>query len=599
MNIKPSITKLLKLKALVVICTPFMLKAQLSVTDYTNRSLITSPQSAPFTQYTKVPVSEFTGIPDIKIPLYNIKVDNFEMPISLSYYARGVQPNIHEGWVGTGWNLLAGAAITRKINGAPDELVSYFDSPNTTSTSSCPSCSNNTITIGPYSKGQKLGWFWNNGVCNTPDWTDIMGFCKRADGTSVCPPNYWGSYSLGDPSRLLVNDISADEFNFNIFGLSGAFFKGEDNNWHVRSDNEANITVSTTIGELQFQEAGCSQTTDVASTFKQFILTAGDGTQYIFGNNSASSITDDANAIEFNRSTALSSPLDVTTIAMAWHIVKIVFPTGKTISFTYLPRGGVQYTYNCAYSFYSNSQSFNPQSCSSLGVNNPYGTFYYSNFSSSASSPVLDINANITDPVYLSSISFPEGKLIFHSAPTNQADNFSSEITPPLNSGYGNYSAFQTNVINGGYLYQIVPGGSQNGPTNNYHTYPSVWMQLNDIEEDDYNGNKIKDIALKYTTQTSTTTRQFLQSVQTTGYYNNASGVQLPPYTCQYNSTVLPEYCTTQVDHWGFYNAQFFPFSSYGTSNFPVDYLNSRAPSSTYQQAGILTQLNYPTGAPG
>ena len=197
------------------------LHAQTSVADITNRVLTTSPQAAAYTQYTKVPVSQFTGIPDIKIPLYNIKVDNFDMPIYLSYYARGIQPNTHAGWVGTGWNLFAGSAITQKINGAPDELIATSDNNDITTCTSC-----NPQKIFPsFSAGTPLGWYWNHGVCNSPNWTSLF---PTPSCNGDCP-NYAGSISLASnsaPSNTLVNDCGADEFDFNINGISGAFFMG-------------------------------------------------------------------------------------------------------------------------------------------------------------------------------------------------------------------------------------------------------------------------------------------------------------------------------------------------------------------------------------
>lgn len=54
----------------------------------------TPPNSATFTQNLKVPVGGFTGAPDIRVPLYDIKVDNIHIPVYLSYNARGVQPNV-------------------------------------------------------------------------------------------------------------------------------------------------------------------------------------------------------------------------------------------------------------------------------------------------------------------------------------------------------------------------------------------------------------------------------------------------------------------------------------------------------------------------
>lgn len=51
----------------------------------------TSPVAASFNIYGEIPVSKYTGIPDISIPLYTIDLGNFQIPISLSYHPAGVR----------------------------------------------------------------------------------------------------------------------------------------------------------------------------------------------------------------------------------------------------------------------------------------------------------------------------------------------------------------------------------------------------------------------------------------------------------------------------------------------------------------------------
>jgi len=82
-----------------------------------------SPEATAFTKYGNTPVSLYTGRPDISIPLHNLKGRDFEMPISLSYDASGIQVNQIATWVGLGWNLNAGGVITRKVNGQPDDYL--------------------------------------------------------------------------------------------------------------------------------------------------------------------------------------------------------------------------------------------------------------------------------------------------------------------------------------------------------------------------------------------------------------------------------------------------------------------------------------------
>lgn len=69
-----------------------------------------------------IPVNKYTGIPDISIPLYEIKVGPVTVPISLSYHAGGILASQEATEVGLGWSLNAGGMITRTVKCADDFL---------------------------------------------------------------------------------------------------------------------------------------------------------------------------------------------------------------------------------------------------------------------------------------------------------------------------------------------------------------------------------------------------------------------------------------------------------------------------------------------
>ncbi|MDE6481147.1 MAG: hypothetical protein K2L45_12860 [Muribaculaceae bacterium] len=79
-----------------------------------------SPQAAAIAKYAEYPVSHTTGIPDISVPLYEIDLGGFVLPISISYHASGSKPDQIPTCVGLGWCLNAGGAISRTVLGAPD-----------------------------------------------------------------------------------------------------------------------------------------------------------------------------------------------------------------------------------------------------------------------------------------------------------------------------------------------------------------------------------------------------------------------------------------------------------------------------------------------
>ena len=82
---------------------------------------IQSPNAASLGKYGDVPISYYTGAPNISIPLYNLNNNDIPLDISLNYNPSGVKVNDLPGWVGQNWSLNAGGVITRTVQNFPDE----------------------------------------------------------------------------------------------------------------------------------------------------------------------------------------------------------------------------------------------------------------------------------------------------------------------------------------------------------------------------------------------------------------------------------------------------------------------------------------------
>ncbi len=80
-----------------------------------------SPEATSLGKFTDMPVSHYTGLPNISIPLHSIKLGNAEIPISLSYHAKGIRVEEIASRVGIGWALNSGGVISRQIRGSNDE----------------------------------------------------------------------------------------------------------------------------------------------------------------------------------------------------------------------------------------------------------------------------------------------------------------------------------------------------------------------------------------------------------------------------------------------------------------------------------------------
>jgi YD repeat-containing protein len=80
-----------------------------------------SPQAQLYMRYGEIPVSHSTGIPDIGIPIYEININGFSLPINISYHAGGNKVDDTSGTIGLGWVLNAGGIITQTVSRFSDE----------------------------------------------------------------------------------------------------------------------------------------------------------------------------------------------------------------------------------------------------------------------------------------------------------------------------------------------------------------------------------------------------------------------------------------------------------------------------------------------
>ncbi len=87
-----------------------------------------SPQSQLFEKYINHSVTEYSGLPEIAIPLYEIEINGLTIPITLTYHASGIQYMQHDGDVGVGWSINAeGYRVSRSIKGKSDFTSTFYD----------------------------------------------------------------------------------------------------------------------------------------------------------------------------------------------------------------------------------------------------------------------------------------------------------------------------------------------------------------------------------------------------------------------------------------------------------------------------------------
>lgn len=113
----------LSLLSLVSILSGF---GQTTGVTYKPRLNPVSPSAYEFMKYGDIPVGEYTGVPNISIPIYTVKMAGLTIPVDLTYHAAGVRVSEEASWVGLGWNINVGGSITQIVNGMDD--FGYYQS---------------------------------------------------------------------------------------------------------------------------------------------------------------------------------------------------------------------------------------------------------------------------------------------------------------------------------------------------------------------------------------------------------------------------------------------------------------------------------------
>lgn len=247
-----------------------------------------SPNAASLGQYGNVPVSLYTGIPNIQIPIYEINVRDFSLPISLSYHAGGVKVEDVPSWVGMGWTLNAGGMISRQMKGIVDERM--------------------IDKKGDYAS--EIATLFD----------DISTSGERA---AAIDDLMNGNY-----------DTQSDIYSISAGGLSQKFFLDDDGNPYCLPANKLKIEHE---GSIDFQ------VNYIDEQFARWKVTDKKGIQYIFGrsldiidNTSWDGIElyiMEANCNGWSAGNVVTSgdPWFVSS----WYLSEIILPTGESIDFAY------------------------------------------------------------------------------------------------------------------------------------------------------------------------------------------------------------------------------------------------------------------------
>lgn len=202
-----------------------------------------SPQAAALARYGDYPVSMATGVPQIEVPLYEIKLGGFTLPITISYHASGNKVNDIASSVGLGWVLNAGGIVTRSVLGIPDLKFNNEQDMNST-------------TDFTYFSSEYVAGLFNDIVGKiTNDTDDLLDILENG--------------------MTANHDTESDRYTYNFAGKSGVFrYSFADHRFFTMDDTPIEIHA-------------------VGGEESRFVITDTDGLVYIFSAQEMTGAADD------------------------------------------------------------------------------------------------------------------------------------------------------------------------------------------------------------------------------------------------------------------------------------------------------------------
>ena len=242
-----------------------------------------TPEAAAFVKYGDIPVQLYTGTPSISIPLSTLQGRELALPISLTYDASGIKVDQLATWVGLGWNLNAGGAITRQVQGLPDGYGAY-------------------------------------GRIFDPEIQEFIEYASRRNleaGTVHLEARHKQFIKLTEELANGQVDFQPDLFPFHINGLSGTLFINYEEK-KAYCIEHPNLKVEV---ELFLEDS------NPVSQLRSWKITGEDGTQYIFDKQEFTNHSGQAGP----RTPAFSH-----RYVSAWYVSQIISPNERDlVEFTY------------------------------------------------------------------------------------------------------------------------------------------------------------------------------------------------------------------------------------------------------------------------
>ncbi|SHL87325.1 hypothetical protein SAMN05444266_105304 [Chitinophaga jiangningensis] len=262
------------------------------MTDLVNTTNIVppTPEVSSLAKFIEMPTGTSSGIPNIGIPLYELKNGSISVPVSLNYNAGGIRVEENASRVGMGWDISAGGSVVRVVHGLPDDITP-------------------------------------DGYMNTAHTIKYIHTLNRNS------PEHWDIMYTGILTK--TQDVEPDVFMYNLPGYTGKFYWSQDEKKFIEGKR------SGLIIEYNLDPAG---------HIIGFIITTPNGNKYYLGisKDGSRQARDQYNnqdgSVETNGVPSLSDdPKPLAWHYTGWHLMEIVTPENKTVGFSYTAYNSMNY----------------------------------------------------------------------------------------------------------------------------------------------------------------------------------------------------------------------------------------------------------------
>ena len=502
-------------------------------------------------QFTEYPVDISTGVASVNIPLWTLEENDVSLPVSLSYHASGVKVDQIASYVGMGWSLNAGGVISRVVKGLPDD---------------CLNCEQVNI---PALESEEYGWLVNRYgdfsnhyiVSRLPDQAEHL--LDTVAGGAI--PGQSPEYNMWAAIRTFFEGANGAASNHKLDAEPDVFFLNLPGRSLKFIIEEVDLITGPKIRVLGLENVKIELEQDpVTDRIESFKVTLEDGSIYLFDTPEQTVSKKILQRVQVNynsddwddREVIFGSPAEFTkTFTSAWHLSKMISPTGAVVDFEY---------HNPIVTTTKHTPRYSRFACRGTGD---------CDFNMRPDS--LDVQITENHVRMLKSIRSQTVEIDFNLSATDRLD------------------------LKGGRKLENIE----------VYAFPDLETTL--IRRFTFT-QEYRSSTCPPGVESEDCQRLFLTRVQEC---DATTSLCKPPHIFTYNTTTLPHRGSFEQDHWGYYKGNnattFIPelhvypaldikYRIYPISGYSGDYVylegEDRSPTLSTARAGVLTKIQFPTG---